>query len=178
MNKLNTIISFTALAIAIIIAVLYFTGKQKIAFIDSVKLVSNYEGMRAVKAEMEKQSKTMQARVDTLESELTAAFKKYEKERSNMTKKEMQLSEELLRKKQKEYNQYREVVARKLKEEETKLTQEALLPVDEFIKEFGKKHGYKIIIGSNSMGNVLFVDDNIDLTDEILNKINNHYQNK
>ncbi len=176
MNKLNTIISFTALVLAIAIGVMHFTAKQKIAFVDNVKLVNNYEGIKAAKAVIEKQSKSMQARVDTLEMELTGEFKNYEKERKGMTKKEMQLTEELLRKKQQDFMQYREIIVQKIKEEEAKLTQEALMPVDEFIKEYGKKHGHKIIIGSNSMGNVLFVDEAIDLTDEILEKVNKQYK--
>ena len=77
---------------------------------------------------------------------------------------------------QKEYIQYREIIQQKVKTEEQKITKNALIPVDEYIKEYGKQHNYKIIFGATGLGNIIYKDDAIDITDIILEEVNNNYK--
>lgn len=43
------------------------------------------------------------------------------------------------------------------------------------IDEYAKEHGYKLIIGANGMGSVLYNDSYYDITDQVLKSINKQY---
>lgn len=45
------------------------------------------------------------------------------------------------------------------------------------IDEFGKENRYKLVIGANGMGTVLYKDNSIDKTKELINYINRKYEN-
>lgn len=44
------------------------------------------------------------------------------------------------------------------------------------IDEFGKKNNYKVIIGANGMGTVLYNEEQVDRTKELIRFINNAYE--
>ncbi|MNU79361.1 periplasmic chaperone [compost metagenome] len=57
-------------------------------------------------------------------------------------------------------------------------TSEVYTRLNEYIKEYGKKNGYGIIIGSNGQGNVMYIDDAKDVTEELIKFINHKYSNE
>ena len=44
-----------------------------------------------------------------------------------------------------------------------------------YIKEFGKQQHYRVMLGSNGQGNVMYVDKKADITDELIRYINKKY---
>lgn len=54
-------------------------------------------------------------------------------------------------------------------------TSEVYKRLNEYIKAFGKKKGYSIILGSNGQGNVMYVDDKNDITKDLITYINKEY---
>lgn len=57
-------------------------------------------------------------------------------------------------------------------------TSEVYARLNEYIKEYGKKRGYGVIIGSNGQGNVMYVDKVCDVTDDLIAFINHKYSNE
>lgn len=57
-------------------------------------------------------------------------------------------------------------------------TNEVYTRLNEYIKEYGKKKGYGIIIGSNGQGNVMYMDDAKDVTEDLIKFINHKYSNE
>jgi len=47
--------------------------------------------------------------------------------------------------------------------------------LDAYIKEYGKSKGYDIILGTNGTGNVMYADDALDATEELMEYINQKY---
>jgi len=45
-----------------------------------------------------------------------------------------------------------------------------------YIKEYGKAQKHKIILGTQGGGNVMYADDAVDLTDEVLHYANTKYE--
>ena len=131
--------------------------------------------MQDAKKEYQKKVAVWKSNSDTLMAEWKNELKAYEKEHKNMTKKERELKEELLRNKQAQINQYQEAIKQKSHDEEQVLSQTAVNAINDYIKDYGKKHGYKYIIGATGQGNLLYANEDNNLTDIIIEGLNKEY---
>jgi len=156
----------------LILLYLQFKGSEKIAYVDNNKILTGYKEIIKLKDQLDKKEKNIKANVDTLALELENSIKEYERQRSSMTERERKTKEELLNHKKNQYEEYRSVVGNKLKEESSKDYAPVFKKINDCIKEFGQKHNYKIILGATEYGNLVYADDKIDLTDEILKWLN------
>jgi outer membrane protein len=176
MKKLNLILHGIAIA-GIIFTWVFFAGRtMKVVYVDNGVLMSKYEGMKDARKEYEKKAAVWQANADTLMSEWQNELKAYEKERSRMTAKEKELKEQLLSNRQQQISQYQEAVQMKAKEEEQKMTQTVLNEVNDYLKEYGKKHNFTYILGATGMGNIVYANEARNITEEVLKGLNEMYR--
>lgn len=166
---------------AILVAGYHFLFNNQtnaLAYVDTAKLMTDYKGMADVKKTIESKAKEWQATVDTLSLELQNDIKKYEKESGQMTEREKKATEELLGHKQQQFMQYKDASKNKVIEEEQKITNDALVKINSIINEFGKAKNYTIILGTTT-GNIVYANQTINITDEVLEVLNKQYeQNK
>ncbi|MFY7669748.1 OmpH family outer membrane protein [Tenacibaculum sp. MEBiC06402] len=177
MSKFSLPISVIALAITIL-SFLFFNSSSELVYVDINKLLDGYKRTKIVKAEFEKKAKTMNANVDSLITNWQTELKNYEKERSRMTKKELKLKQELLANKQQQINNYQQAIQKKLAEEDSKVTQTVINDINDFIKEYGKDKGYKVIFGANGSGTIMYAEESSDLTEEVLEALNLEFDGK
>ncbi|CAL2064881.1 OmpH family outer membrane protein [Tenacibaculum sp. 190524A05c] len=177
MNKFSLPISVIALAITIL-SILFFKSSSELVYVDINKLLDGYKRTKIVKAEFEKKAKTMKANVDSLITNWQKELKNYEKERSRMTKKELKLKQELLANKQQQINNYQQAIQKKLGDEDKKVTQTVINDINDFIKEYGKDKGYKVIFGANGSGTIMYAEESSDLTEEVLTALNLEFEGK
>lgn len=171
-------------AIALTLSVLAILGaatslflnlrSEEIVYVDSTVLLEKYQGMLDARAEFQKKASAWQANIDTLESEVKSAIMDYEKGVSKMTAKEKELSQELIRTKQQQFRDYQQAIQQQSQQEDLAMTQQVLDRVNVFIREYGKKKNYKIILGT-SQGNIVYAEDGLDITDEVVELLNADY---
>jgi outer membrane protein len=165
-----------ALLVVVIFMLLSFFvfPSQKIAYVDSARLLNGYKAMVEARKEFEKKQATWQANVDTLMADVQNAIKKYEKTAATGTEKERQLSKELITGKQKQLYDYQNATHQNATQEEQRLTQNVLTTVNAYLLRYGKKHSYKmILIAAN--GNIAYADPDMDITDKIVEELNKEY---
>ncbi len=177
MNKLALPIAFLAL-IAAVGSFFFLQSSTELVYVDVNKLLEGYNRTKVVKAEFDKKAKTMQANVDSLLSNWQKELKLYEKERSGMSKKELELKQQLLSNKQQQINNYQQAVQKQLQEEDKKVTQTVINDINDFVKEYGKKKGYKVIFGATGSGTIMYGEASADLTDEVLTQLNTEFEGK
>ncbi len=153
----------------------FFYKAEKVAYVDSNVLLSQYQGMIDARADYSKLSSEWQARIDTLAMDVQNELKRHEKELSKMSKKEKELSEQLLRNKQQQLVNYQRAIQDKAAEEDSKMTQGVISEVNAYLEEFGKKQSYKIIFAATNAGNILYADDAINITEEVVEGLNKRY---
>jgi outer membrane protein len=175
MNKATWIFNGAVVAALIVLTWLHFRS-DKIAYVDTNVLMQKYEGMKQARIDFQVKAKGWQANSDTLIKQWETELKAYEKERSSMSAKEKQLKEELLRNKQMQINKYQQATQAKAKDEEQKLTQTVLNVVNDYITEYGKKRGYKYILGANGTGSILYANKKNDITETILEGLNKEFK--
>ena len=175
----KTVVIMAFLAISISAVSLYFSVKTSdLVYVDVNKLMDGYKRTKTVKAQFQEKAKTLQSNVDSLITGWQKELKLYEKERSKMSKKELALKQELLSNKQQQIANYRQAVQKQIQEEDKKSTQTIINDINDYVKEFGKKKGYKIIFGASGGGNIMYADAASDLTELVLEGLNKEFEGK
>ena len=157
---------------------LHFAHQENIAYIDSAKLLNNYQGMTNARSVYQQKAKIWQSNIDTLMQEVQAAMKDYERNSTGMTQKEKALSEELLKSKQQQLVSYQKSIQEKAAQEDQQMTQQVITEVNNYIKQFGEVHQYKVILVANETGNIAYAQEGIDVTEEVLAGLNQQNHGK
>ena len=174
--KKQLILNIIVIAAILALGYLHFNQKQdKIAYIEINKMMANYQGMKDAKIEFDHKKAVWMTKVDTLQAELQQGIQEYEKNRVTMSASQRKEAEMNLQKKQQELSSYNQVIQETIAKEQQEVTNRALAPADKIIKEYGKKHKLKIILGAMQPGYILYAEDAIDITQEIVEELNKQY---
>jgi outer membrane protein len=179
MNIKNNFISFTALLISLLslgLALFYFFSTPKIAYCNNGQVLSKYVGLKEIKNSYDIKVKNWQSNLDTLSSDFNREVQEFSDKSSKMPSAEKKAREELLQQKEKELFSYKQALEHKAIEEEQELTAGIVNQVNAFVQEYGKQHGYDLILGSTDNGNILFAKESNDITDELVEYINKRYK--
>lgn len=154
----------------------HFNKSSKIAFVDAAKLVDGYQGMKDASDVFEKRAVELRNHLDTLQMELETLTREYQQTSSSLTQKDRQLKEQAINVKQGQYVSYEQAVTKELQQQDQKLTQNVLSQVNEYVKIFGEKNGYTIIMAATQSGNIIYGQPQVDITQEILEGLNKNYR--
>ena len=178
MNRTATIISIINLILFSLAVTWLIVRQEKLVYVDSAKLLNGYKGMQAARQEYQKKATSWKANVDTLTKELQASIMKYEKEAAKMTAKEKSLTQELLKSKQKQLMDYQQAMNTKAQQEDGQMTSQVVTQVNAFLKKYGKKKGYRIILAATDYGNIAYAEEGLDITEDVLVGLNAEYEGK
>jgi outer membrane protein len=169
----NTALPVAIIALIVAIATFFIPqSTSELVYVDVNKLLEGYDRTKAERDAFEKKATIMKANIDSLLTEWQNELMNYEKERSKMAKKELELKQQQLQYRQQQINNYQEAVQKQIREEEQKMAQTLLNDINDYVSEFGKKSGHRIIFGAQGSGNIMYAEEGVDLTEEILIGIN------
>ncbi len=153
-------------------------SSSDLVYVDSSSVLNQYQGMLDARRTYQGKTNTWKANIDTLASEVQRSIKKYEKEVTVMSEKERKLSQELIRSKQKQLADFQRAINEKAAQEDAEMTARVIKQVNAYLKKYGEKHNYKIIFAATEYGNIAYAKDGIDVTEEIINGLNEEYYGK
>jgi outer membrane protein len=176
-NKLPILLALVALVFS---ALAYFKPlkQNKFAYVDLQQLVEKYEGMKDVAKIIEDKKKLWKASEDTLITQFQNELKNYESEQAKMSEKERQMAQQLLQNKQQHYGNYQQSQNNKNSQEEMNIKKQALAELDEILKEIGKSKGYTMIIGATANANLVYAEEALNITNEVLEEANVVYSSR
>ena len=174
MNKIAVPLSLLAIILSVVTLVKLFDSSE-LVYVDVNELIEGYDRTKVARAEFEARAKTLNANVDSLMVDWQDELKTYEKERSKMSKKEIELKQNLLGNKQQQINNYRQAVQKQIQEEDQKATQTVVNDINDYVKAYGEEHNYRIIFGASGAGNIMYANEGTDLTEAILEGLNAEY---
>ncbi|MEO1049329.1 MAG: OmpH family outer membrane protein [Bacteroidota bacterium] len=150
-------------------------ASQKTVYVDSARLLNEYQGMIDARKGYQQKTFAWKANIDTLASETQKAINEYQASKDKMSKKEKQLSEELIRTKQRQLADYQKAMNEKAVQEDQQLTATVLEQVNAYLKDHGESHNYRIILAATDYGNIAYAQDGLDITEEVLAGLNKVY---
>lgn len=138
-----------------VIIYLFSQRSERIVYIDTIKLLNEFNYKKDLEREYEKSLISSKNHYDSIAVLVN-----------------MQPGNDTLQYLLKEEEQRFAGVYGQIKDNITKKSWERLEPL---IKQFGAQHKYKVIIGANGMGTVLYGDEHNDKTPQLIEFINKEY---
>jgi outer membrane protein len=148
-----------------------------IVFVNSDSLVNNYDYYKAVRTKLQTLSQQAQAEL----AAKSAAFQKevaaYQKGASSLTPMQKAATEKRLAKKQQDLQVLSDNTSRQLQEESADQNAKLYDRIAAYLKNYTKQKGYKIVLTySKSNPSMLYGDESLDVTKEVLVGLNDEYK--
>ena len=164
--------------IIIVLSVASCQESQKIGFVDNSVLINDYQEKKDIEANLKGKIEMYEKRRDSLSQAFQLDVKAAEVKARSM-------SQANLQKLQQEFQQKEQIISQQLQFEQQQIAQESqskndslIKKVRDFVKDYGKANGYSFILGSNEAGSVMYGTEEVDLTQTILDALNEAYKKK
>jgi outer membrane protein len=169
-------ISILALIFSVFSLAHEFLNRQDdVVSVDAVKLMFKYRGIEDAKKALLSRNREWQGNLDTLKKELQAAVADYGKNKATASKREIKLMEEVVQSRQHNLANYQQAMEDQMKKQNEELAGKILTKVNDYVKRYGKRKGYTIILAATQLGNVAYANESVDITDQVLVGLNEEY---
>lgn len=163
------------LLIKVIVIVLpfFFTAcnDDKVGYIDVNKLYESFEYKKILTEDFNRIKSARKRIVDSLDFELNKLLNEMEK--SSQVNKE---SEQIFEKKQKDLYQ----IEKQYDEDNQVLinsyNEKIIKQLNAYIKEYGQNESYKLILGADNKGGLLYADEKLNVTEKVIIYVNERYR--
>ncbi|MEZ0129133.1 OmpH family outer membrane protein [Flavobacterium sp. LBUM151] len=161
-NTQKALLICNVLLISVLIFFMLFNylKKNEIVYVDNNELFENFNMTKELKNSGEKEFNLKKAKVDSLYSSLQSP---------NLSSSDKKLLMQQFIQQKEELEQFNQYFAA---EQSSKIWAR----IKSYSSEFSKENKYQLIIGSENKTNVLFADEKIDVTNDLLTYINKKYE--
>jgi outer membrane protein len=157
MKQLRILITYLTLVVIFSACKQDAKNEEKVVFVDNYKLFEEFEMKKSLDKKIEKEFAIEKQKLD----QMAIAFQNAIPKEKEKLKQDYVLYE----------SKFNETFT-KVSDEYTK---EVYSKLNEFIKEFGKKNNYDIIIGTGGQGNIMYVDTNVNITNKLIKFVNTKF---
>jgi len=151
-----------------------------VAFVNTDTLLEKFENFKKMRQNFEKRSAVAESeiggRLRALESEYLEMQKKVQS--GTMTETLIKDAEQTLMRKQQELAQLRDQKSGQLMEEEKNLSKKLNDQIFDYMQEYAPANGFKYILGYTRGGGILYAADSLDITQSVLEGLNEKYRGK
>lgn len=151
--------------------------QNKIAYVDSVRIMDDYQEKVDVDARFQTKAEALTKKRDSISQAFQMELQQFQSKAQSMSQKNAQ----------EEYSQLQQrgqQIGQQLQQEEQQLQQKSQAEMDSLVKKvkkeiraYGKANGYTYILGGGDGGSVIYGDQAKDVTDAILTILNDKYKN-
>ena len=172
----GVVVSVISIAISLGLSSLFL--QKKVAYVRSQDLIYRYEGTLEAMAEFNNQKQQWQANADTLKFDFQRAVNQYNQEYTTLAVNERQRREENLSSQERQLQHYTSAIEGKIKQADEEMMQGVLNQINSFIATYSQERGYDIVLGTEASGAILYGDHKLDITDQLLDALNQHYRSE
>lgn len=178
-QRFNRIL-LAVVAVNLLVSIVSFTWNfkgddSKIVYVDAIKLISKYKGIEDARKEITARNEAYRLNLDTLKLELNNIIASYEKAKQSSTASVRKGFEDQIQVKQQQLMEYEQIVNGQRQKEDQEVSAKVLEKVNDYLKRYGEKEGYTIILAATHYGNIAYGDKSLDITDKVLQGLNEEY---
>lgn len=155
-------------------------AKYDIAYVNVDTLLTKYELAKEMNAQLLKKQKAAQAQLEAksnqLRTDYTNVQQKYQ--RGLLSETEAQAEGEKLNKQQQELQQLDNKLTKQMLDEQQKMNKQLLDKIQKFFKEYNKTKHYKAIFSNTAKDNILYAEQGLNITSDVISKLNSEYKKK
>jgi outer membrane protein len=155
------------------------TKSFPVVYINSDSLVNNYEYYKVMRTQLQDLSQKAQAELTTKGEAFQKEVAAYQKNVNNLNATQRSTTEKRLAKKQQDLQLLNQNTGKQLQEEEASQTEKLYNRIAAFLKVYAKQKGYKFVLTySKANPAMLYGDESLDVTKEVLAGLNEEYKTK
>jgi len=197
-NKINPLLlslNLVMLAGLIILYFLYFTGSgsksnsisgaiekanngsMSVAFVSNDSIMSNYELVKKMRVDFEAKGKRLEAEVASKQKALEKDAAYFEEQMAKKTLSEQSAQEIYgqLQQNQQQIYGLRDRYLAELQQSEMEMNVAIIDSVMNFLKRYNEKYKFDYILGFQKGGNILYANDTLDVTGDVIKELNAEY---
>ena len=149
-----------------------------IAYVNSDSLLDNYMYFKNKRSELEEKQSRIKNELKTESSRLQSEVEDYQQKAATMNEQQRRKLEEELTMKQQSLMQKKDDLLAKLDDEQSKTNEDLYSKLTAFMKEYNKDKNYSFILGFQRGGGILFANDSLNITKEIVHGLNQAYEDE
>jgi len=155
------------------------SADEKIVFVNSDSLLTKYDYYKDLKVKFEGKSKSAQADMQAKTQAFQREVAQYQQTAGSLAADVRKSTEERLGRKQQELQTYQQNAGGALQNEQAAENEKLYDKVAGYLKGYAKEKGYKMVL-TYSKGNsaILFADESLDVTSEVIKGLNADYAKK
>ena len=150
---------------------------DKIAYVRVWDLLTEYDGMKEANKKMSDRQSEQQGNLNDLQGIYQSLVKNYKDSEATFSDEEKLNAQKRISMAQQNLVSYQQTIENAGIEDDP-FTQGVLKQMEEFLQVYGKENGYKVIFGSDETGTILYADEAIDITEEVIAALNQEYSGK
>lgn len=144
-------------------------------YVNGDSLLEKYEYFKKAKKDFEIKSTRTENEIKSRQSTLEREFATYQQTAAGMTTEQRAKMEETLMRKEQSLREFSEDAALKFQEEQNKFNEQLFDKVASFLKEYCKDKNYKIVLNYTKGTTILYADESLDITEEVLAGLNEEF---
>ncbi len=150
---------------------------ELIVFVNSDSLLNNYEYFKSIKDKFQSKSKKAQVDLTAKGNAFQREVADYQKNAPTLSAEQRATTEERLARKQQELAAFNQNAGNALANEEAVENEKLYNKVSDYLKKHAKTKGYKMVLTySKANPTVLFADESLDVTKEVVSGLNDEYK--
>jgi len=150
--------------------------RLKVAFIYGDTINERYNFLIDAQDELEKEQKIIEERINRKLRKAEKRAMELQQQAATMTQLQVQEAQLELQNLDIEIQQFQEKLATDFRKREIELQEEYTERVEKILDEYNKEGFYDIILNFQVGGNLLWIKDTFDITEEVLTKLNQQYE--
>jgi len=176
--KTLQIVAVGLVLVSLAMNVYLLMNRPRLAYVRSYDLIEKYTGTQEARSKFEQKKNVMMANVDSLKSMFERDRIDYLASARGMSAAQRSSREEQLGKQQSQIMQYSSAVEDQIKQEDEDLMAPVLSQINTYVEEYAKENDFDIILGTTLSGSLLYGNNTLDITDEVLKNLNAKYKGK
>lgn len=149
---------------------------MRIAYVNVDTINVHYKRMEAARKKFEEEYTLLQKEYETKMRSFQAWSQKVQQNFDTyLRSKQEQVQQELVRRQQ-ELQQFEQEMQMKLSQKEADLSRKNLEKIQEFCKSYAERKGFDYVLSYQMGGQVLYANDQYDITKEVLKELNEDYE--
>jgi outer membrane protein len=152
-------------------------GKSNIAYINSERLMEEYELANKMREDLKNEQSRMENDLARRQRSFQAEVEKFQRDiqAGSISMELAQAKEQSLLDVREELFQLNETFSNRLMQKEMEMNVELLEKISDFLTRYNKEHGFDFVLGYAIGGSILFANEQHDITNDVLTKLNAEY---
>jgi len=158
--------------------VLASCNQTKIAYINVEDLMKEYEGTKALEETLKEKQDAMAKELDSLSAPFQTKVQEYYQNAQKMSAQKRAETEQGLQQEQQMLQLKQQQASQSLQQENQVLSEAITKKVDSFVTDYAKLKGFNLVLGTSGNGTVMYGDETLNITNDILVILNEDFNKK